>query len=142
MALPPHAQLWDESLMIFRTLGDQSGIAEILNLLGWSLFHQGDPVSAHTYFTDSLARFRSLENQRGITIGLNSLAATIRDPVAAQDYIEESLRLSRTVGHLGTHRQCAEQFRQQRSRSERHCAGDGMLRGEFGDLSQARTMVA
>ena len=62
--------LSEESLAIWRELGDKAGIATSLNNLGWVAYHQGDYAAAHALHQESLALRRALGDKRGIAYAL------------------------------------------------------------------------
>jgi tetratricopeptide (TPR) repeat protein len=53
-------QLYEESLAIKRRLGDQRGIAQILQSLGTLAENAGDPEEARPFFIEALAIFQHL----------------------------------------------------------------------------------
>ena len=91
----------EESLAVWRGLGDENGLASALNNLGNVLKDQGDLAGAGTLYEESLALQRKLGNHSGIALGLNNLAilAQIRgDRASARPLYEESLRIRRKLG--------------------------------------------
>jgi non-specific serine/threonine protein kinase len=67
--------LLEESLTIFRELGDKRGIAGSLRSLGWAAHDQGDLGAARVIWEESLALFRGLDLKQGIVKDLEGLAA-------------------------------------------------------------------
>jgi non-specific serine/threonine protein kinase len=65
--------LWEESLVLFRTLGDAAGIARIVGNLGLLYYDLGDDVQAHRAMTESLALRRQQGNQQAIAEALLNL---------------------------------------------------------------------
>jgi predicted ATPase/DNA-binding SARP family transcriptional activator len=93
--------LFEESLALFRALGDQQSIAFSLNNLGMVARHQGEYVAARTLLEESLALFRALGDKRGIAFSLLNLGIVIsyqEETVAARTLYEESLALFRESG--------------------------------------------
>ena len=89
--------LHEEALVIFRTMGDPTGIANTLNNLG----NLSDPSSRRAIYEECLAIYRELGDTRGIALVIGNLGNTIRtqgDHTGAQALIEESLILFRTLG--------------------------------------------
>ena len=94
----------EESLTLFQKLGDNLGIASVLNELGLSAFVQGDPEQAHTFSAQALTFYQELENKGGIASSLLQLGHVARnqdDDGAARSYYEESLALFQEVGNEG-----------------------------------------
>jgi predicted ATPase/transcriptional regulator with XRE-family HTH domain/Flp pilus assembly protein TadD len=93
--------LLEESVALWRDLGDPRGIAESLNNLGGVASEQGDYDLATSLYTESLALWRELGDTRSIGATLNNMGI-IAD--ARGDYeravllAQDSLRLFREVG--------------------------------------------
>lgn len=88
----------EESLAIFRELGDTSGIAEALYRLGCIVWMRGDSDTARRYYEEGLALSQGgqCEDIRSETLYcFASLALFQRDIQTARLLIEESLELSR-----------------------------------------------
>jgi tetratricopeptide (TPR) repeat protein len=66
-------KLFEEGLMIYRELGDRSGVAASLTNLGWMAWRQGDYAAARTLSEEGLALHRELENEEGSIHALNNL---------------------------------------------------------------------
>jgi predicted ATPase/transcriptional regulator with XRE-family HTH domain len=95
-----HALL-EESLALYRDVGDPLGIATALNNLGLVLRTQGEYDTARILFEEGLALHRELGNKGGEVMaltGLGILARTLDDQIAARDFFAESLVLQREVG--------------------------------------------
>jgi predicted ATPase/class 3 adenylate cyclase len=93
--------LHEESLSIFRELGDRQGIARSLNGIGLIATDQIDYVAARGLFEESLTIRRELGDRRGIAILLSNLGYVAwlqSDFVAASALLEESLSISRKLG--------------------------------------------
>jgi hypothetical protein len=68
------AQCYAESLPLFRTLGDQHGIAWGLHNLGHIALAEGDALKAAALFKESLVLCRDLGAKVGIAYGLAGMA--------------------------------------------------------------------
>ena len=94
--------LFEESLSIYRGLGDNGGIATSLGNLGNVAEAQGNYDGARVLNEESLAMFRDLGYKWGIAYALNNLGnvAYAQDDYAqARVLHEESLSLSRELGY-------------------------------------------
>jgi len=97
----PAAQWCDESLDIFRRLGDSQGIADALNSRANIARDQGDYPAATALYEESLGLYRSLSDTQGIAAVLNNLGITARyagDLERAVALSSESLALRRQMG--------------------------------------------
>jgi tetratricopeptide (TPR) repeat protein len=96
----------EESLTIYRELGDKNGIVITLNNLGMTLKGQGDYAKAQSLYEQSLAIVRKLKdtdgsadspnysrNIAGILNNLGLVASDQGDDVAARRLHEESLAI-------------------------------------------------
>jgi len=95
------ATLGEESLTLFRELGDQRGIALSLNVLGYVARLRGDYAAARSMCEESLAIFRQEEDKWNIAETLYFLAsmATFQGDLAtARILITEDLVLFREMG--------------------------------------------
>jgi predicted ATPase len=95
------AALLEESLVMFRDLGDKGGIAGSLLRLGITARYQGDYRRAVALEEESLRLFRDLGDKYGITHTLMNLGAAATDQGdyrRATALEEESLRLSQDLG--------------------------------------------
>jgi non-specific serine/threonine protein kinase len=93
--------LFEESLAIFRELGDKPGIAWMLNSLGSAARQQADHGAARALHEESLAIFRELGDKGGIAWSLGRLAWAAYgqgDHGAARALHEESLAIFRELG--------------------------------------------
>jgi predicted ATPase len=91
----------EESLSVWRALGDGKGTAAALNNLGWLASQIGDYATARSLSEEALARNRELAEKRGIAVALNNLGAVAlhqSDYAAAIARYEESLALRRQIG--------------------------------------------
>ncbi len=95
------ATLSEESLSLYREMGDRKGIADALNVLGLVTDHRGDARRAAALYAESLALYRELGNAWGIATSLNNLGFLTRDQgdyARARAFLEQSLVLRRNVG--------------------------------------------
>jgi len=95
------ATLGEESLTLFRELGDQHGIALSLNVLGYVARLKGDNAAARSMSEESLAIFRQEDEKWNIAETLYFLAsmATFQgDQATARTLIAEGLVLFREMG--------------------------------------------
>jgi predicted ATPase/DNA-binding SARP family transcriptional activator/Tfp pilus assembly protein PilF len=93
-----------ESLAIWRTLGDQYGIADALDNLGAAAWSEADYTGARRLHEESLAIWRTLDDPRGIAITLGSLGLVAwnqGDYATARQLHEESLAIRRELGDQG-----------------------------------------
>lgn len=91
----------EESLAIYRTLGDRNGIAGALNGLANATYYNGDFAAARSLYEESLAINKELGNQKGTATALANLGLVYSDEGnfgAARPLFEESLRLKRELG--------------------------------------------
>jgi len=90
-----------ESLEIWRSLGDDRGVALALTSLGNVSHYQGDYVRAEGLYRQSLEVHRRMHNAFGSAAVLNSLGVLARnrgDLERAREYGAEALRLHRDLG--------------------------------------------
>jgi predicted ATPase len=91
---------YEESLTIYRELGDRRGAARPLNGLGLVSFGQGDFVTAQSFLEESLAIKRELADPSSISIALNNLGLVAHaqgDYTTARAYLEEALAIDRQL---------------------------------------------
>ena len=96
--------LHEESLAIFRELGDKYGVAHSLNDLGSLARNHGDYAQARLLYEESLTIGRELGERRGIAYSLNhlgNLTAEQGDYSEASVLYEESLTIRRELGNKG-----------------------------------------
>ena len=100
-----HAKvLCQESLELFRKLGNRRGIASSINGLAFVAMVAGDYAAASGMFEESLVLFRELGDKWNLadTLYFSALAASFRvdqtDTAAARSMVEESLAISRELG--------------------------------------------
>ncbi len=90
-----------ESLEIWRKLGDKRGMAIVLNNLAWIACHRGDLAAAQTLSQEALDLHRQAGDQRGEAVALNNLswvAYSRSDFAPALSLQEQSLALRRKIG--------------------------------------------
>ncbi|MBN1444433.1 MAG: protein kinase [Planctomycetes bacterium] len=91
----------EEGLRLRREIGDERGIAEILNNLSWTACELSDLETADALAREALSRNRELGDQRGTALALNNLGwiAGYRGYfLRAADLHGESLALRREIG--------------------------------------------
>ncbi len=93
--------LLEESLSIWRELGDRRGMAAALNSLGWLACEVGDFPAAQSLSEEALLLNRELGEKRGVAVALFNLGmVTLQqsDYPAALSLLQESLALRREIG--------------------------------------------
>jgi predicted ATPase len=99
-----HAQarpFLEESLSIWRQLGDRRGTATSLNSLGWLAFEVGDFGVARSLSQEALLLNRGLGEKRGVAVALfhlGQVALQQSDYPAALSLFQESLALRHEIG--------------------------------------------
>ena len=94
-------RLYEDSLTMWRELGDRRQIAYLLSNLGFLTTAQGDYVAARSLLEESLAIRRELGDKRGTATSLNNLGLLlyrVGDPVAARALFNEGLAIWREFG--------------------------------------------
>lgn len=97
----PAREQASEGLELYRKLGDRSGIALALNVLGSVASYTGDYVEAETLTEQGLALYRQLRDMWGIGLSLNNLGALAADRGnldRARTLYEEGLRIEQELG--------------------------------------------
>jgi non-specific serine/threonine protein kinase len=100
-ALQEARALLEESVALFRVLGDVRGLANAVDNLGIAMAYQGIGERARTLFEESLALFRKAGDRWGIAEVLHNLgniAQILEDGDGAMALAEESLRIRRELG--------------------------------------------
>ena len=95
-------RLCQESLALFRGLGDRAGIAHSLLLLGQAESNRGSPVAARMHTEEALVLFREVGERDGIAWSLSNLADFVGNHgeyAKAQALFEESLAMHRALGN-------------------------------------------
>lgn len=93
---------FDESLALFRSLGDRRGIAEALHGVGTMLQASGCNAEALALFEESLQLYRDLDDTEGIGWTLDHLGQSrlgLPDPVGAEALFDASRALFQRLGH-------------------------------------------
>jgi predicted ATPase/class 3 adenylate cyclase len=92
---------YEEALALRRTLGDQPGIAMLLNNLGFLAQDQGDRPRARALHEEALILRRALGDERGVALSLYNLGEMTKDLgdyARALALLDESLALRRRLG--------------------------------------------
>jgi predicted ATPase/Tfp pilus assembly protein PilF len=93
----------EESVAIFRLLGEVDGLGVALNNMGQASLRMGDYAQARTYFTESLEIFRARDNQAGTAEALEGLASAnmrLNDYEQAWKLAEEALSTAREINDV------------------------------------------
>ncbi len=93
--------LLEESLEIWRELGDKKGMATVINNLGWIAAQLGELIPASELSGESLALHAELQDKRGMAVAFNNLAAvafTQAEFPRARLLEEKSLSLRQEIG--------------------------------------------
>jgi len=93
--------LYEESLVLYRALGDTAGIALSLSQLGEMAGRRGNFAVAYTRTEEALALFREVRDKQGIAWSLTNLADIVRQQgnyARAISLNKESLTLFKEVG--------------------------------------------
>jgi predicted ATPase/DNA-binding transcriptional regulator YiaG len=91
-----------QSLTLWRTLGDAVGVANALRGMGVAMAQQGLREQARTFFTEALAAFRAIGDDQGtasVLANLGLVATADNDPERATVLLEEALARYRTLGN-------------------------------------------
>jgi len=94
--------LHQESLSIYREIGDREGMSYALNNLGIVAKQQADYTSARAYYEESLAIHREMGNWWAIAGSLNNLGIVAKqqaDYTSARALYEEALVINRQIGN-------------------------------------------
>jgi len=135
------AALAEESVTLFREIGDRRGTATSLRLLGEALLHEGDHDRAWRYAEESLALFRDLGDRWAIGYALRLLAAVAlarKDYAAAHRWYTDSLAMHHEHGDRLGIVKCLEGLAQvmaatgQFARGALLCGAADRLRAEIG----------
>jgi predicted ATPase/DNA-binding SARP family transcriptional activator len=92
---------YEESLAIYRRLGDERGVVTALNNVGMAASRLGDLAAARRCYEEGLASARKQGDLSGILHPLNNCASLARcsgESEAAWDLYREALEIARTVG--------------------------------------------
>ena len=91
----------EESLALYRALGDLSGEAQILALLTFVLSVHQEHATAQQRGQQALTLFRQLGDQYGLMNTLHKLSIATLDAAARRPYLEESLTIAERLGDTG-----------------------------------------
>jgi predicted ATPase/class 3 adenylate cyclase len=98
---PEARPFMEESLSIWREVGDRRGMAAALSSLGWLAFEVGDFGAARSLSQEALLLNRELGEKRGVAVALFNLgqvALQQSDYPEALSLLQESLALRREIG--------------------------------------------
>jgi predicted ATPase/class 3 adenylate cyclase len=93
--------LCEESLALYRELGDTAGIASSLHLLAVIAWGRGNLAMSRSQEEESLALFKELGDKRAVAyvlINLGSLAIDHGEYTTARSLLEDSLSMSKELG--------------------------------------------
>jgi tetratricopeptide (TPR) repeat protein len=99
--LPEATRLLEESLALYRQLGDLPGLTDALDSLGDAAYFGGDHERARELHEENLTLRRALGDRWGVAMSLNSLgwaALSAGDFDQSAAYLEEGLDLVRELG--------------------------------------------
>jgi tetratricopeptide (TPR) repeat protein len=93
-----------QSLDLMREMGNQAGIALLLDRLGYTVFQLGDYAASEQYYGESLALFKELGDRLGMAMAIGGLGLAAwgigGDRLSeAKQLFEESLAICRVIGH-------------------------------------------
>jgi ATP/maltotriose-dependent transcriptional regulator MalT len=94
-------QLYEESLALFRELGNDASTAGVLGNLGFVVQGQGNYKRAEELFTEALELSRRIDDTLGVVISLNNLGEVAQaqgDYARAREYYEQGLALNEELG--------------------------------------------
>jgi DNA-binding CsgD family transcriptional regulator/tetratricopeptide (TPR) repeat protein len=123
------AQL-EESVALWRTLGDPCGLAAALRELGYVALFQGHFLAAHRYTVESVTLFRGAGNRWELALSLHNLGVTLTkqgDHTTALVSFEECLSLYRDLNDAWG--------------ISTALAGLGFVCGQRGDYTSARVRL-
>lgn len=133
---------YEDSLEIFRELGDQASAARSLNQLGMVQQLRGKYADARRYYEESLEIAREVGNRASIAAAHNQLGTVEQQQgnyAEAQRCYEEGLEIAREVGHqagiaiclhqLGT----VQQYHGNYSEAQRHYEESLQIARDLGD---------
>lgn len=93
-------EYYHKSLKLYEELGDQLGIAMLLNRVGQIYVNQGDRSKGLEYFQKSIKLFQKLDNKNEISNPLNNMGLyyeDMGDHPRALEYFYESLKIDKEV---------------------------------------------
>lgn len=91
----------DAALSIYRRLGDEAGIARVLNSLGVVALSMSDLDRADDLFNESIERKRALRDRQGIAVSLSNLGVVASDRGRydeAVEYMRQALEIDEALG--------------------------------------------
>jgi predicted ATPase/class 3 adenylate cyclase len=94
-------ELFEQSLALYKEVGDKWGIATVLTGMGHEANQRGDLKATGDYFEESLAIRKELGDRLGTATALNNLALSAAgqgDYDSARDRLEECLAIFRELG--------------------------------------------
>lgn len=92
--------LLEESVRLWRVVGDVGGLGYALQHLGNAVLSQGDPESARLLEEESVALFRSIGDKPGMALAslcLGSVMTDLGDDEGAHVLFEESVQIARAI---------------------------------------------
>jgi hypothetical protein len=120
----------EESVSLWRDLGNQFGLADAIRKRGNNAMRQGNYQLAHRAFADSLAITRNLGNKEAVAqmlIELCQVTLCLDDRIQAAAYVQEGFDLFRESRNKSWRMACLYYF--------------GLLAGFEGDNQQARIFL-
>ena len=94
-------QMNEESLALFRQMGDRWAVGQLLNNQACVASDQGQYAEARSLLQESLSIRRQLGDKAGLALSLNTLADVVLDEGdfgSARPLLDESLALNRDLG--------------------------------------------
>ncbi len=102
--------LVEESLALYKEVGNEKMVAYSLSCLAQLVTQQGDYAKAHALLDESIMMYRKLGNVRDMAHAQRALVLTLfisqRDPALVSSLLEESITLSRELGDKGNLARC------------------------------------
>jgi tetratricopeptide (TPR) repeat protein len=98
--------LAEDSLTLFRALGDQRGLAQALTVMGLALRWQGQSRLAQLHIAEALALYRQLDDRWGVASSLyhlGTLRADLGGDITGRATLEESLAIVEDLGDRYLH---------------------------------------
>ncbi|NMG06146.1 CHAT domain-containing protein, partial [Brasilonema sp. UFV-L1] len=105
-------KFYNQSLPLFRAVGDRTGVAATLNNIGGVYDALGQKQQALKFYNQSLPRFRSVGDRTGVAVTLSNIGILYRDtnrPTDAISYLEKSLTIILEM-RQGLQRQYRQKF--------------------------------
>src|SRR4029077_12078952 len=99
--IPNARSLFEESLTVWREVGDPKAVASAVSNLANVVKLQGDNTRARSLYAGGLSIFRGLGDRTGVAWSMNYQGDVARDqgdPAAARALYEESLEIFRELG--------------------------------------------